>query len=219
MAIINIRCPGCRRGYKLTTENPVTLRMKMFRCPKCGFAAPFSMLLGTGQPNNPSLKTHIGGQPNNPSLKTHIGGQPNNPLETHIGGLDRTLHVTSMPTSGGGSSKTRVSPGNKGGGGRSLSVLSTGASFPLMPGIYILGRDSSDSRATLRLAADPYMSRQHARLTVSVASGKAVCQICSLSTTNTLFVNGKEVPKGKTLTLRHGDKILMGMTEIVFSEK
>ena len=204
MAIINIRCPGCRRGYKLTTENPMTLRMKMFRCPKCGFAAPFSMLLGTGQPDNPSLETHI-------------GGQPANPLETHIGGLDRTLHVTSMPTGRG--SKTRVSPGSKGGGGHSLRVLSTGASFPLMPGIYILGRDSSDSRATLRLAADPYMSRQHARLTISVASGKAVCQISSLSTTNTLFVNGKEVPKGKVLTLRHGDKILMGMTEIVYSEK
>jgi len=138
----------------------------------------------------------------NPALHTHIAG----------GGMSHN-------TDGGfGGQKTKVAAqammGAK--GKMSLVVESTGMSFPLMQGTYILGRASSDSKATLKLAPDPYMSRQHARLYVGAVNGKIQCHLCGLASTNPIFVNDKKIETGSPVTLKSGDKILLGMTTILF---
>lgn len=189
MKEIKITCPGCHKSFTLKTQNPNAVMGKDFKCPKCGFSAPFSMLMGGKFVDNPALHTHIAG-----------GGVSQN---AGFGGL-----------------KTKVAEqaqvGTK--GPMSLVVESTGMSFPLMPGAYILGRASSDSKATLKLAPDPYMSRQHARLVVNSSFGKMQCQLCGLASTNPIFVNNKKIPQGSAVTLKSGDKILLGMTTILFKE-
>lgn len=184
MKEIKISCPGCHKSFTLKTQNPNALMAKEFKCPKCGFSAPFSMLIGGRVADNPALHTHIAG-----------------------GGL--------APSAGFGGLKTKVA-GQAQMGSMSLVVESTGRSFQLMPGAYILGRASSDSKATLKLAPDPYMSRQHARLVVSSSYGKMQCQLCGLASTNPIFINNKKIPQGSAVTLKSGDKILLGMTTILF---
>lgn len=162
---------------------------KQFRCPKCGCSAPYSSLMGgAGTQDNPALHTHIAG-----------------------GGMSHSTE------SGFGEQKTRVA-GQAMMGMKSkmaLVVESTGMSFPLMPGTYILGRASSDSRATLKLAPDPYMSRQHAKLVVGAVNGKMQCQLCGLASANPIFVNGKKIDTGSVVAIKVGDKILLGMTNII----
>ena len=98
-----------------------------------------------------------------------------------------------------------------------ISVLGSNARFVLNQGIYILGRKSSDSTATLQLAPDISMSRQHARLVVQAVAGKLMAQIVGLKADNPIFVNGKIFVAGKPCTLKSGDRLQLGMTNIVFS--
>lgn len=124
------------------------------------------------------------------------------PFKTHI-------------ANGGGATmplKTRIATGGTGNCNLSLVVESTGRRFPLMPGVHILGRDSSDSRATLKLAPDPYMSRQQARLVIEMRGAQPLCQIYALSATNACFVNNQKISSGQAVTLKVGDKILLGTT-------
>lgn len=188
MKVIKISCPNCHNAFTLKTQNPNALMAKEFKCPKCGFFEPFSMLLG-GKPSD------------NPALHTHIAG----------GGF--------APSAGFGALKTKVA-GQTQACSMSLVVESTGRSFPLKPGTYILGRASSDSKATLKLAPDPYMSRQHARLTVTPNTGPGMAyELCGLASTNPIFVNNKKIPIGQTIILHPGDKILLGMTTVVLKSR
>ena len=98
-----------------------------------------------------------------------------------------------------------------------ISVIGSNARFVLNQGIYVLGRKSSDSTATLQLAPDISMSRQHARLAVQMVGGKLMAQIIGLKANNPIFVNGKVYVAGQPCTLKSGDKLQLGMTRIVFS--
>lgn len=126
-------------------------------------------------------------------------------------------HIANQAVGGPVPLKTRVATGANANGHLALVVESTGKRFPLMPGIHILGRDSSDSRATLKLAPDPYMSRQQARLVVEIRNGQPVCQIYALTATNATYVNDQEIEAGQPVTLRVGDKLLIGMTTVRLS--
>ena len=98
-----------------------------------------------------------------------------------------------------------------------ITVIGSNARFVLNQGIYVLGRKSSDSTATLQLAPDISMSRQHARLAVQMVGGKLMAQIIGLKANNPIFVNGKAYAAGQPCTLKSGDKLQLGMTRIVFS--
>lgn len=98
-----------------------------------------------------------------------------------------------------------------------LTVLNNNARFILNPGIYILGRKSSDSTATLQLAPDISMSRQHARLSVQLVGGRPMAQVVGLKANNPVIINGKVSAVGHPYTLKQGDKLQLGMTTIVFS--
>lgn len=98
-----------------------------------------------------------------------------------------------------------------------LTVIGSNARFVLNQGVYVLGRKSSDSTATLQLAPDISMSRQHARLAVQMVGGRLMAQIIGLKANNPIFINGKVYAAGQPCTLKAGDKLQLGMTKIVFS--
>lgn len=98
-----------------------------------------------------------------------------------------------------------------------LTVIGNNAKFILNQGIYVLGRKSSDSTATLQLAPDISMSRQHARLAVQIVGGKLMAQIIGLKANNPIIVNGKVYSSGQPCTLKSGDSLQLGMTKIIFS--
>ena len=122
------------------------------------------------------------------------------PLHTHIGGAPGMF----PPIDG----KTRMA--GAAGAVVTLSVDSTGRNFPLGPGVYTLGRDSADSRASLKISPDRYMSRLQASLEVTPGG----CRISGLSATNPIFVNSTRLEAGMSAPLKNGDKILLGMTNV-----
>ena len=75
----------------------------------------------------------------------------------------------------------------------------------------------SDSTATLQLAPDISMSRQHARLSVQLVAGKLMAQIVSMKANNPVIVNGKVFAAGQSCTLKSGDSLQLGMTKILFT--
>lgn len=98
-----------------------------------------------------------------------------------------------------------------------LTVANTNSKFILNPGIYVLGRMSSDSTATLQIAPDISISRQHARMAVQVVGGKLMAQIMGLKEYNPVLINSKILPHGKHYTLKPGDVIQLGQTRCIFS--
>lgn len=114
-------------------------------------------------------------------------------------------------------SATKVSHNNVMQSKAYITVVGSNARFVLNQGIYVLGRKSSDSTATLQLAPDISMSRQHARLAIQMVGGRLMAQIIGLKANNPIFVNGKVYAAGQPCTLKTGDKLQLGMTRIVFS--
>lgn len=182
---IKIACPQCGKRYTLRTPNPAALSNKTFNCTKCGYGAPFPKLLG----NYPA-----GG---NMGMGGKLSGQ--SPLKTHIAGGQ------GVATGG----RTQVS-GTLPVGGVLLIVASTGKQLQIGPGTHTLGRQSSDSRSSVMVAPDQYMSRCHAKLEVN-ASGAV---ITSMVDNNPVVVNGHKLNFGQSLSLRSGDVIVMGETEM-----
>lgn len=134
-----------------------------------------------------------------------VPGVPS-PLKTHIATPSPSDAVT------GSNPKTVVAHLNVCG---RLVVESSRKTIPLSEGTHVLGRESSDSSAGIKIAADPYMSRQHARLSVrSVATGEKIFRLSALSSINAVFVNDRRLVSGETVELRFGDTILLGKTNI-----
>lgn len=98
-----------------------------------------------------------------------------------------------------------------------LTVAGNGTKYVLTPGIYILGRQSSDSMASLQLAPDISMSRKHARLAVQKVGGKVMAQIIGLKAENPIIVNDRILPAGQPYTLKPGDSLQFGATRVIYS--
>lgn len=131
--------------------------------------------------------------------------------------VTRLHNAGSPPTAKKNHKDTKIS----GGPGKQtqafLTVASTNSKFILGPGIYILGRKSSDSTASLQIAPDITISRQHARMAVQVVGGKLMAQIMGLKEYNPVLINSKILPHGKHYTLKPGDVIQLGQTRCLFS--
>ena len=130
-----------------------------------------------------------GAMPSQQALHTHIAGTPG-----------------AAPMGPG--AKTRVAGGA--GTGVTLRIDADGRAFPLGPGTYTLGRDSLDSNATVKIAPDRYMSRMQASLTV----GPGGVSISGLSPTNPILVNGIRIEMGKSVPLKNGDRLQLGITNL-----
>lgn len=151
-------------------------------------------------------------------LKTNIAGGTASGPETHIagGGSSASGPETHIAGGGGyaGGNKTQVADVQK----RPLLIVeSMKRSFRLSNGEYILGRESSDSQANIKLAPDPYMSRCHARLRVGrTANGEMAANLTAMNSQNDIFINNKRLPVGATARLRPGDVILLGTTKVKY---
>lgn len=131
--------------------------------------------------------------------------------------VTRSDKVDVPPTNQGMHSATKVTS-NVGMQSKAyLSIIGSNTRFVLNQGIYVLGRKSSDSTATLQLAPDISMSRQHARLAIQLVGGRLMAQIIGLKANNPIIVNGKICPAGHPCTLKSGDNIQLGMTRLIFT--
>ena len=183
-----ITCPVCKKKYKLTTENLSQLSNQVFTCPNCKFTAPF-----------PTVLKGLGGE--KPNLTQEMPPLPPTP-----------------PGGGGGShNPTKVNKNPAQQHQVFLTVAGTNSRFILNPGLYILGRKSSDSQATLQLAPDISMSRLHARLSVQIVEGKPMAQIIGLKENNPVIINGKLLPFARPYTLKNGDILQLGRTQCQFT--
>lgn len=124
------------------------------------------------------------------------------PLHTHIAGAGQPTPPP-MPNA-----KTRVAQGAQ--SLVTLMVMESGKVLPLKTGTYTLGRDSIDSKASVRVAPDRYMSRLHAKIDVTPGG----TTITGIAENNPILVNGKSIQAGIPVALRNGDKVQLGMTTL-----
>lgn len=187
MALANLQCPNCRSRFKLKADNIHAMMARPFNCPKCGYAATFGALMGAAAPPPPS-----------PS-----------PMHTHIGGTPRN-----NPQAGGyGETRIASASNNK----VWLEVEGTGKTLQLGLGKYTMGRDSADSRASLKIAPDKYMSRMQAVIDITQSPNPAVplnVVIQNLSQTSPVYVNAQQLGPGMTMGVKNGDVLLLGMTKV-----
>lgn len=189
MSAFIITCPVCKKQYKLTPNDPASLAKQSFNCPSCKYAAPFTALIKDLPVPQPVTRTEEA-----PELARSL---PARHAATKVAHAASAKPLGQRPL---------------------LQVAGSDVSFSLGQGTYILGRKSSDSPATLQLAPDIAMSRQHARLTVQPVAGKLVTQIVALKANNPLIVNGKIYGVSQPYTLKPGDRLQLGETVVIFSE-
>lgn len=182
-----IICPACKKHYKLIPNNLESLFGKSFMCPKCSYSVPFQVLIKDLQDIKAKPQTNV-----NPTPSTQCITPPKH-------------------------SETKVSTSASAQQKASITILGSNAKFILNQGIYIIGRKSSDSLATLQVAPDINMSRQHARLVAQIVGGKLVAQISGLKAYNPVLINGKLLPHGNPYTLKNGDIFQLGNTRCLFS--
>lgn len=205
-----ITCPGCGRRFNLERRPPAT-----FHCPKCSFTVPFSVILNES-------KNHSGN--NKPN--------PNNPQDEHIetptkeDTTNKTMVVTTLVDNGhtkvvdglANENKTSVIPAlqqKKGVFQVSFQGRQYGT-ITLPFGIFDVGRNSSDSKAKIKLTPDMSMSRIHAGMRTTKIKGQVVYQITSVKDDNPVFVNNSPITKGKAYNLKNGDQVRMGNTIMIF---
>lgn len=214
-----IKCPNCGRRFDLQRQPPTT-----FRCPKCSFTVPFSVVLHEQKIDIVSSNTSSDG--------TAISG--NNTLvdsqETQVVSEKPTCVVDNLQND-----KTRVIDGlNKDEKTRFVPGLQArpmkravfqmsynGRNYGVVNlphgNFYNLGRQSSDSKAQIKLTPDVAMSRIHAGMrTVQSPQGQIVYQITSAKNSNPVYINGKAIAQGKSANLKNGDTLKMGETTLVF---
>ena len=214
-----IKCPNCGRRFDLQRQPPIT-----FRCPKCSFTVPFSIVLHEQNAESKSVTTSADDKPVAGSgaladsqetqvvsgKSTRVVDNLQNDKTRVVDGLNQCV-------------KTRFVPGlqlqpqkraifQMAYQGRSYGVIN----LPYGK-FYNLGRQSSDSKAQIKLTPDISMSRIHAGMrTVQTPQGQVVYQITSAKNSNPVYVNGNPVPQGKSVSLKNGDTLRMGETTLVF---
>lgn len=184
MIRLKFRCPGCNKEYSVKADSKDALLAETFACPSCHKNTPFRSILSPA-PAQPAMHTHIATGAVIPSSDT-----------------GEKTRIATVPAMGAAGAKSPIV----------LVVEGTGRRLSVPFGVHVLGRDSSDSRASLRIATDPYMSRSHAELAI-VREGKGLrCSIRSLRSANTVIINNVALPEGKSHDIKPGEKILLGMT-------
>lgn len=189
-----IKCPGCGRRFNLERRPPAT-----FHCPKCAFTAPFSSILNESNSSDASIST----QSEQISLNTNEGYNKTKVVSE----LAHAGHTSVVPT-------LQQQPQKA-----AFSVTFQGHPYAIIPlcfGNYELGRNSSDSKAKVKLTPDMKMSRIHAGMRTVKMEGQIVYQITTVRSDNPVYVNGNPIAKGKAYNLKHGDEVRMGDTIMIF---
>lgn len=172
--------------------------VKLITCPQC--KAPLRVRF---QPQQPlEVETVLPGcQPAQQRVA------PQNDGETLLGGRQD-------------SERTILGQGCQQGAATACLVLA-GQQYVLRQGANTVGRKAQTSQATLQLpVSDPYMSRHHLQITVSVLpNGKLKAVISNDRNKNITSINGVELPHDEAIVLSNGDRIVMGKTTVVYQER
>ena len=218
MSSIQVRCPGCGSRYQISGSLQV-LQTQPFVCKKCGFRVPFSSLYnlqnGGKVVNTPPPPPPPNVNPHSTNKTRVVSGSGGVPAGGPGPGAPDSKKTRVVPGSGGAPQtpqKTRVP-------GAFLVVRSAMRELRLNNGTFVLGRLSSDSTADLKLAPDPYMSRQHAVMKVDVSGGKERYYIKSLKNDNPVYVNQRPLPTSQMAALKPGDVLTLGRTIVEFVKK
>lgn len=99
-----------------------------------------------------------------------------------------------------------------------LRIKETGQRFALKEGQNVIGRKTSCPQADIALAADPYMSRRHARIDVVAGANGYEHHLVEVGSKNILFLNGQPLQRGDIIVLSFGDTLRLGHTDVVFEE-
>lgn len=197
-----IKCPSCGRRFELRHKAPMT-----FSCPKCKYRAPFSEVIENEHASMMDIP---------PTFNGNATVQDSRPTEVvNVNDKDGKTTVYNIDSQVESNDKTKV-------------VFKTGHLHVMQGncivkdikfgvGVYTLGRMSSDSTASIKIAPDNYMSRVHARMKVVPSTGPVNQYILTpLKDNNPVYVENREIPYGKSAVLRSGCKIVMGATTIIF---
>lgn len=203
-----ITCPCCGRRFNLERRPPVT-----FRCPKCSFSAPFSTILNERNSAESNLNNTQDGHREIP-----VNEDTSNKTKVVSSLVDNghTKVVDGLPNGGDTFVVPALQPISKKGvfmisfQGRQYGTIS------LPFGNFEIGRNSSDSKAKVKLTPDMSMSRIHAGMRTTKINGQMVYQITSVKNDNPVFVNNCPIAKGKAYNLKNGDQVRMGDTIMVF---
>lgn len=98
------------------------------------------------------------------------------------------------------------------------SLMRRTKSFRLLRGINTLGRYDPEMPSTVMISGDDEMSRQSVEINVvqNLQFHDYIYELRVLRSTNSVFVNGRQVECGLTVQLNYGDTICMGRTVISF---
>lgn len=191
MAEIQVTCPGCSRKYLIRGTDEV-LRREMFECTHCGLQAPFSVV----QDWSLTFSKKKGGTQSKPSQTTSSSEH-----KPEIQDVRHTL-VTGR----------QILKGQR----AFLNMPDFNRKLEIHEGTWVLGRQSSDSSADIRLAPDAYMSREHALLEVKSRDGRMTYMLKALKTNNPVYLNKSRINSSDVVMLQPGDTIVMGRTTIKF---
>lgn len=95
-----------------------------------------------------------------------------------------------------------------------LKVRNTGEFFYLQEGTNIIGRKAESSIANIKIASDPFMSRQHARIDVLNNENGIEHRLIEINSKNIVELNGKAIKRGDILILKNGDILTLGKTVV-----
>lgn len=182
-----VQCPSC--GQVLEVRNTHNETLKEFTCPKCK-----ALLQAKFPPQQEPLEA-----------KTYLG--PRRPLSdigaTRLVGTNAASTKLVVPN---------VKPNAK-------PILEyDGQQYELEEGQNIVGRKCTTSKATIQIPTDdPYMSRQHCKITVSILpNGMKKVGLCNFRNKNRTYINDQLIVEGDVVCLSDGYKIKMGCTIVTF---
>lgn len=189
-----ITCPNCQRRFELRSKKP-----NLFVCPKCNHRAPFQSVVGDGGSSPMDVP------PAFDAAALDVNDNASQNQETQV--------FNQQPVNQHEPTRMVVACGH-------LHVLSRNSvvrDITLSVGMHTLGRMSTDSQATIKIAPDPYMSRIHASMKIDVTpDGQVRYVISPAKPNNPVVLDNSQLPFGKSAILRNGCKIRMGETEMMF---
>lgn len=98
----------------------------------------------------------------------------------------------------------------------SILCVNTGEQYPLQNGTNTIGRKVANPKAQITFEdPDKYMSKLHATISVVNAGGRMQLHLRDEDSTNGIFINGKQVPKGSIALLTPGLQFRMGQLTFV----
>lgn len=193
-----ITCPSCKRRFELRSKIP-----SIFHCPKCHYQAPFQSILDQNSQSATDVPPVFDATTMKSSINSEQAFDPNQPTQVYVGNGTPQQDKTKLVVTCG-----------------HLHILNNNSvvkDVALKLGTPTLGRLSSDSQASIKIAPDPYMSRIHARMKISLeADGQVQYIITPVKQNSPIFLENKQIPFGKSAILHNGCKIKMGETEMLF---